>query len=634
MLAGACLLRKDFAEGEDSTLFHWSLPKSATRGIASTDFRGILFAANDVSRSLTGSPARCLYLDVPPPGSQPSIDNATVPVTAAFLELKTTVFVVLFEGDTLGELAATTSAARLLDAVVALVGVDALDQTGSAWGSAALAARTRASLDRLFGSVALGAIELHLVSPEWLKLAVESAEHACREGASASARAFSEDALVRAALVFQNELHSVGVVPPSDALREPYAAAHAAAALAREGQQLPLPTLVGALTDSSARDAALAGAAPLTAMLLESPPEHALPQTEDDATPSSLVVDVTVALRGLEEGASAALSEASHNASLAAMDEFIVHHSSEPLQQGSHAEPAATPTQVSTASTHKMRALRHMKLTVHGSAAALLIPGRAPAIVVDHIPSHGVAALTALSLATERAGLTESTDVTATRLPALPTLAGAGRAAVGGGPRLPVVEPTAVRIATAQVTAFGTPPKAAPTNDGAAEPTQTAYAFLVPPVEALAARGELIAPCAPLRAATTSSQMRICYVYGAVPILLPTSNFIAPSAGTFPANAVQELDALSRARGDVPPPTPVRSPSTQVQVAHVLVVLLVHAPISGETHSENVKSIADFELAARTQILKDIEICVQKTTAGLAQSPALSHLARILSEES
>ena len=633
MLSGACLLRKDFAEGEDSTLFHWSLPKSATRGIASGDFRGILFAANDVSHSLTGSPARCLYLDVPPAGSQPSIDNATVPVTAAFLEMRTTVFVVLFEGDTLGELAATSSAARLLDAVVALVGADALDQTSSAWGSSALAARTRAALERLFTSVAQGAIELHLVSPEWVKLAIVSSEHACREAASMSARAFSEDALVRSALVFQNELTSVGVVPPSDALREPYAAAHAAAALAREGQQLPPTLFVGALIDKQAREAALAGTAPLTVMMLESPPEHTLPQTEDDAPPSSLVVDVTVALRDMEEEASAALAEASHKASLAAMDEFIVHHSSEPLQQGSHAEPSASPTQVSAASTHKMRALRHMKLTVHGSAAALLIPGHAPAIVVDHIPSHGVAALTALSLATERASLTETVDVAATLLPLPP--AGVGKTAGGAPPRLPVVQPAAVRVATAQVTAFGTPPKATPANDDAAETPQAAYAFLVPPVEALAARGELIAPCAPLRAATTSSQMRICYVYGAVPILLPTTNYIAPSAGTFPANAVQELDALARARGDVPPPPPSRSPSSApAKIGHVLVVLLVHAPLSGETHAENVKSIADFELAARTQILKAIEVCVQKTTAGLAQSPALSHLARLLSEQS
>ena len=78
-------------------------------------------------------------------------------------------------------------------------------------------------------------------------------------------------------------------------------------------------------------------------------------------------------------------------------------------------------------------------------------------------------------------------------------------------------------------------------------------------------------------------------------------------------------------------PAGLRAPS-----AHVLVALLVHAPLldaAGDEAAHAHAATASFEDAARAQILASVETAVQRSTAGLALSPTIGFLGALLASQ-
>ena len=157
------------------------LPQSACK----PDFYGVLCAANGVAHTLAGAPARCLHLEVP--ALQPG--SPDVCVTAAYLEFKGTLWVVLSEGAEVNEASAGVGALRLLDACVALLGVGVVDQAAPLWADGTPRDCTDATLARTLRLLSEGGdFEYNVLRPDWLAHAYVSAEAAAqrsvREGAA------------------------------------------------------------------------------------------------------------------------------------------------------------------------------------------------------------------------------------------------------------------------------------------------------------------------------------------------------------------------------------------------------------------------------------------------------------------
>ena len=294
----------------------------------------MLCAANGVAHTLAGAPARCLHLDVP------SASGGDVSVTAAFLEFRGALWVVLSEGAEVNEVSAGVGAARLLDACVASLGPGVADQASPVWeaGSAARAC-AEATLTRTLSLLAEGGdFEYNVLRPDWLAHAFVSAE-------AAAQRAVAEGPAMwefRAALLRQ-----------LDDLEEDAGSALAEAINRRA---------VEAMTDflSSNRAASLAAQ-----------------RSGDDVDPSS---------EGEEEPSTGSAAAAAAAPGAAAR------------RPPRASPPTSAPMQPTD--TQRIRCLRRLRLSVQGSAIGLCMQGAPPVLLVDRIRSNGAAAFTALALAT------------------------------------------------------------------------------------------------------------------------------------------------------------------------------------------------------------------------------------------
>ena len=628
-------------------------------------------AANGVAHTLAGAPARCLYMDVPPPvkggsgsnESAPKVSNASVPVTIAFLEARAAVLCCAFEGAIVGEPAATAAVARLTDAAVALGSAGVLDEASRVWAQGASATATAARLERICLAAAAGAMDIPLVSNAWAEVAYESARTAAKLEAVTESNLWSEDALVRRALAGKAALLEAGVVPPNDALRPAYEAAARAAHRAGGGSTTTnASSFVTALPTVIERNEALANAhaagAPLLASYLTPPSTPPMRAAASPGTPSesggmgghdesSLARTFDALSLMLEEDAAAAIAEAAHRATLTAMEDFI--RSTDGVT-GANVEATAVDGNNNNngggggggGATRRMRLLRSLKVAVHGSATAVLVPGLAPALITDRIASHGAAALAALSLSLQRGALigeggNETVAATLARAwtPASEVVNGVGGASASPTPLIIPILST-VRSSITSLHAFAAPNNSRAHKDGSggggppAPGTAASLAFLLPPTDALAAQGELLTPCEPARGAAFAEPTRLCVLLAAMPVLLPRENqLLLPDSASLPQSLSSQLDALAASRGECPPAnSPLSSPGAPPPVyAHAVAILVLHAPLDiGEDEDD-----ADFKETARDIIVSSAEASVRRAAAAAAMSPTLGHLGALLS---
>ena len=564
MLSGVLCLKQNFREGEDFVLYQWARPGSATavscltsllcrllysshlltphhthctralaQAVFKPDFFGVLCAANGVARTLAGAPARCLHLDVPSPGGEAR-------VTAAYLDFRGALWVVLSEGAEVNEVSAGVGAARLLDACVARLGAGVTEQGSAAWapGSAARAC-TEATLTRTLSLLAEGGdFEFNVLRADWLAHAYVSAEAAAQR--------------------------SVAEGPAMWEFR---------AALLRQ-------------------------------------------------------------LEDLEEDAASGLAEAVNRRAVEAMTDFLSASSAaaaEPDPAGGEGAARRAPRGAGAApapltDTQRIRCLRRLRLSVQGSAIALVLPGAAPLLLVDRIRSNTAAAFTALCLGTVE--------------PALFAPPAAGSAGAGGA----AGAANSARMACHFFCPPPPPPSAgapegagagagagAGTSSGEAEAEEAAalgsaaLAGAVPPTTVLAARGALAAPCALDAAAARAAPGKLHLVLGAAPLpaFARGEELLRPAPGAAPRlPARPEEGARVRAGGG--------ACAAYARAPHlVALVLVLQPPAPGEEEDSAVGAFAD---GAAAGALGAVEGYAARAAAQAARAGALAHLGGLLEE--
>lgn len=678
-LAGLWIFKKSFLEGETFVLFEWTREGSSIRAVRllmpvlttpaplttdgrlivplpsfplpnhqaiSPELRGVFFAVNGVSYNLAGAPARCLYIDVPLRGEDArtaGTSDATVPVTVAFLEAQGASICCAFEGAIVGEPAATAAVARLTDSAVALVGPGVLDEASPVWKDgteSAPAVTARARLEKICAAAAESAVDLILVSSAWADVAKESAQAAVEAEAASEARVWSEDSLVRRALAGKAALLEASILPPADGLRQAYEAAQKAAALrvggGGSGQSAP-----GASERAALLAAALAAGTPLSVNFLtppstptKRPSTPSAESEEEELYESSLSRSMAHLCSSLEEEAASAIAEAAHRATLVAMEDFVAEGADGAPAIGLGSGPSGSPR--AAAATRKMRVLRSLKVGVHGSALALVVPGLDPVYIVDRIESNGTAALSALVLATHRGVLCEQDAAGSAALLRVwvPQTRGAvlqGNNGVASAP-MPVAIPAAAAAQSLNLSlhAYVAPnPRAA--EEDIAVGSSAALAFLTPPTDVLAAAGVLTAPCEPSKIASSAVPARLSFVAASVPLPLPPErDLLLPDAASLPQPLRAQLDALSASRGEEPPHMLQGDAAATARppvMAHAVVLLVIHVPLDGDENGDDL----ELKESTREVLVGVTESVVRRTAAAAAMSPTVRHLGALLS---
>jgi hypothetical protein len=567
-----------------------------------------------------------------------------VPVTVAFLEALGGSICCAFEGAIVGEPAATAAVARLTDSAVALVGPGVLDEASPVWKDgteSAPAATARARLEKICAAAAESAVDLILVSSAWADVAKESAQAAIAAEAASEARVWSEDSLVRRALAGKAALLEASILPPADGLRQAYEAAQIAAALrvgGGGGSAQPAPP---ASERAALLAAALAAGTPLSVNFLTPPSTPTnRPSTpsaeseEEELYESSLSRSMAHLCSSLEEEAASAIAEAAHRATLAAMEDFVAEGADGAPAIGLGSGPSGSPR--AAAATRKMRVLRSLKVGVHGSALALVVPGLDPVYIVDRIESNGTAVLSALVLATHRSVLCEQDAAGSAALLRVwvPQTRGAvlqGNNGVASAP-MPVAIPAAAAAQSLNLSlhAYVAPnPRAA--EEEIAVGSSAALAFLTPPTDVLAAAGVLTAPCEPSRIAASAVPARLSFVAASVPLPLPPErDLLLPDAASLPQPLRAQLDALSASRGEEPPHMLQGDAAASARppvMAHAVALLVIHVPLDGDENGDDL----ELKESTREVLVGVTESVVRRTAAAVAMSPTVRHLGALLS---
>jgi hypothetical protein len=600
------------------------------------DFCRVLHAANNVAQTLAGSPCRCLYLDVAAPTSalgrrvlaaSAPTSAASTPVTVAYLAFRDTLWAVLLEGAHVTESMAGSFAGRLFDAAVAMVGPGLCSQRSVLWGGGGARSASVAALRRLCVAGLEERLEYSALPAAWAAAAQASADAEARRHAAAAGARWPEAVLVTAARRHRAALAAAGLRPPRDALDGPFLAAAAAAAMATAAAR---PRALGA---PSAADLTPPPSPPAEGLHPEE--EVALAEEEEDEAAaaaagvllegaSQLGRSLAAELRALEEEAEAALYDAGQRLALGAMDNFLDGRGS--ADGAGVGGVSGVSGGGSLSQAQKMRVLRRLRLSTHGSAVALCLPGLPPWSLCDRLPSHGVAALVALAM-----GLLASEPLLRQKGEGVwaPLAGGEEHAAPPGAPPLPpAVPPAAVALVCTQLHAFGV--RGDPVPGGVASDALPRHVrHLVPATEALLARGALLAPGAPRVEAAAALPFKIHLLAAAVPLpVLPADAVAAPAPP--PAAALPGLRARE-ALNDAPPPSPRDAPP------HLLVLLAVHQAevVEGgeEEEEEGVDAPSAFETGTTREFLSTLEGSLRKSAASLALSPALAHLGAILASE-
>ena len=319
----------------------------------------MLYAANGVAHTLAGAPARCLHLDIPNSGSSASTTatssaaTTTVPLTAAYLDFTHTLWVILLEGVGVSEAAACVAATRLMDTFLALCGPGLVDQGSPQWGAGHRGAATQATLRRTMEHLGGGDFEYNVLRPEWLAHAFVSSE-------SAASRSVGEGA---ATWEFRGALLRL-----LDTLEE-----EASGSLAEAVNERTLAAMDEFLGETSGGSGGGG--------------------TEGDPLASGGVTPAITSNYSSTEGFPLALSPNPKALAAAASN------------GGGGGGGGGVPSQPWPTNTQKISCLRRLRLSVVGSAVALLIPGSAPTLLVERIPANATATLLALGLATMEEGL-------------------------------------------------------------------------------------------------------------------------------------------------------------------------------------------------------------------------------------
>jgi hypothetical protein len=626
-----CVFTPSFCVPPLSLLLSLVTPAPLFLQACKLDFCRVLHAANNVAQTLVGSPCRCLYLDVAAPSSalgrrvvaaSAPTSAASTPVTVAYLAFRDSLWAVLLEGAHVTETMAGTFAGRLFDAAAALLGPGLCSQRAALWapGGGARDA-SAAALRRLCVAGLEERLEYSALPGGWAAAAQASADAAARRAAAAAGAQWPEAALVGAARRHRAALASAGLRPPRDALEGPYLAAAAAAAIATVGGR---PRALGA---PAAADLTPPPSPPAEGL----PPEEEAALAEEEADEaaaaaagvllegaSQLQRSLAAELRALEEEAAFALNDAGQRLALSAMDDFLDGAAAAPDGGGAEGSGSGSLSQA-----EKMRVLRRLRLSTHGTAAALCLPGLPPWSLCDRLPSHGVATLAALVL-----GLLSYEPLLRQQGEGVwAPLGGAEPATADAPPLPPAAQPAAVAFACTQLHAFGV--RGDPVPGGVASDALPRHVRqLVPASEALLARGALLTPGSPRLEAAGALPFKLHVLVAAVPLpAVPVGALTAPAPP--PAAPLPGLRARE-ALGDEPPPSPREVPP------HLLVILTVHqAEVveGGEgEEEEGVEPPSAFETSTTSEFISTLEGSLRRSAASLALSPALAHLGAILAD--
>jgi hypothetical protein len=334
-------------------------------------------------------------------------------------------------------------------------------------------------------------------------------------------------------------------------------------------------------------------------------------------------------LEDLEEDAATGLAEAVNRRAVEAMTEFLASSGSgsssseEPDPSGGGGGGGARRARAGAApptDTQRIRCLRRLRLSVQGSALALLLPGAAPLLLVDRIRSNTAAAFTALSLGTAEPGL----------FAAPPPGAGANSARMTCHFYCPPPPPPSA----------GGAPDGSGSSSGEAEAEEAAalgaaaLAGAVPPTSALAARGLLAAPCAldPALARAAPAKLHLVLAAAPLPAFAAGGELLRPAPGAAPRLPARPEEAVGGSGGSGGSGSGGGGAcGTYATYPHRLaLVLVLQPPAPGE--EEEGGGVAAYADAAAAGALGAVEDFAVRAAAQVARAGALAHLGGLLEE--
>jgi len=543
-------------------------------------------------------------------------------------------WVVLFEGVGVTEVAACVGAARLLDAFVALLGPGIVDQFSPAWTHTAKKAITSGTLRRTLDHLCVGDFEYNVIRPEWLAISFRSSEAAAGRQVEAGPPTWEFwKALLRLLDVLEGD------------------------AWGQIAEALGVRTL-------AAMDEFLGGALGATLEGDEKMGTHTPPSSSSSSSSlagfPSVLSPLPPTRRSLNEegGLDSTTSEA----------------------------PPQWPTH-----TQKIACLRRLRLSVVGSSVSLLLPGKTPTVLVDRVVHQSSAALFALSLATLPGIFLDSTEggnpppplktpaAAVTRTvshffsapPTPPPMVppptrdspilspvhlmqqqSSGGNSGGGGGGDGKHSNTIINSLPASTARGGF---AAATNgeiptlvdsEEALKVASSVLSQLFSPCDVLGAKGNLLCPGAPPQGAADAGAGKLHCIHALLPLnALPPPHQLLPLEDPpplYPDEGFRRLSTTDKTRTNGGQKSRGVSPlgargggwggaASTLKSPHVLVSLLILQPPSpnGERETSALTRFSDLSTDAA---LKVIESSVQRACLSVSKAEALRHLGAFLCE--